>query len=147
MMVSTEQLQKIVLCVLLAILNKNFKLFLMAELGNWAQSADLTPDTVKLLKKEGFTSLRLLRRLTPDLLAKNFQKRIPLAQYVALTAALEDLRLESSTVRQSERRESATSHEEEEGDHETLFQVLGKVVSNIKGIVKTTIFLQTIIFY
>ncbi|PVD35172.1 hypothetical protein C0Q70_06453 [Pomacea canaliculata] len=105
----------------------------LEEIDNWAQSADLTPDTVKLLRKEGFTSLPLLRRLTPDLLIKSFQKRIPLAQYAALTAALEDLRQESSTVKQSERRESATSHEEEEDGHETLFQGLGKVVRNIKG--------------
>lgn len=65
---------------------------------------------------------------------------------MALTAALENLRRqESSTVRQSERRESVASHEEEEGGRETLLQGLEKVVRSIKGTVKTNIFLQNVI--
>ncbi|PVD35179.1 hypothetical protein C0Q70_06460 [Pomacea canaliculata] len=59
----------------------------------WAESSDVTPQTLRFLKDEGFTSMRMLSRLTPDEIDKAFQgpRLLPLAQCLALKEAVKKL--------------------------------------------------------
>lgn len=59
----------------------------------WAESSDVTPQTLRFLKEEGFTSMRMLSRLTPDEIDKAFQgpRLLPLAQCLALKEAVKKL--------------------------------------------------------
>ncbi|PVD35173.1 hypothetical protein C0Q70_06454 [Pomacea canaliculata] len=59
----------------------------------WAQSFEISQETLRFLREEGFTSINLLRRLTPEEIEKSLQlpRRLPLAQCLALKEAVTKL--------------------------------------------------------
>lgn len=67
------------------------------DLKDWAARSKLTTDTVQALRTDGFTSLELIRLLTPDHIT-NIQKahNLPYAQVLALLNAVKQLQEVSS---------------------------------------------------
>ncbi|KAK7490626.1 hypothetical protein BaRGS_00018043, partial [Batillaria attramentaria] len=68
------------------------------ELARWCAAHDLTEKTLQVLRKEEFTSLRLLACLTPDDIKDTFQtpKLLSLAQCLALRKAVASLNGDAS---------------------------------------------------
>ncbi|XP_025088643.1 uncharacterized protein LOC112560799 [Pomacea canaliculata] len=66
----------------------------------WAESSDVTPQTLRFLKDEGFTSMRMLSRLTPEEIDKAFQgpRLLPLDQCLALKDAVKKLTGETAAT-------------------------------------------------
>lgn len=62
-------------------------------IARWAESFELTQETLRFLREEGFTSINLLRRLMPEEIEKSLQlpRRLPLAQCLALKEAVTKL--------------------------------------------------------
>ena len=57
----------------------------------WADEFELSPDTIKLLHDNAFTSIRSCKLLNASLIQKNFSKSIPLGQTLLLQQGVEAL--------------------------------------------------------
>lgn len=78
---------------------------------------DLTRDTLRVLREEGFSSMRMLRRLTPEEVADSFQRPrlLPVAQCLALKEAVMDLAGETTPVKSTTQKGDVTFSKEMNG--------------------------------
>lgn len=115
----------------------------------WAQSFELTQETLRFLREEGFTSINLLRRLTPEEIEKSLQlPGLPLAQCLALkeavTKLVKDIVPMKLMQKVSEKSHETTTHPLAQNTQMT-FAMKGKtekINSNISSISRTVQELQ-----
>ena len=62
------------------------------DIKTWTENYELSTDTLKTLEDKGFSSYRSFRTLTPEIIKKEFDKKLLPAQFYLLQEATESLR-------------------------------------------------------
>ncbi len=64
----------------------------------WATEAELTEDSIRLLKESGFSSMRSVKLLNNAIIQKNFAKSLTLGQTVLLQQAVDSLHIPNNST-------------------------------------------------